>query len=173
MDLTPLQEVRCAIIAQDPYPNPALAMGLAYSVPNLVKEAIPPTLRSIFMEYVNDLHLPYPNTTDLTPWAKQGILLWNAVPTCHVWESMSHDWREWERLTSEVISAVDEQSSVIVLMGSVARRFASKVSRRSELIETSHPSPRANSSNKCFSGSRMFSKINDLLGNSPIDWRLP
>lgn len=174
MELTPLKEVRCVIMGQDPYPNPALAMGLCYSIPNLVRQAISPTLRNIFSELVNDLHVPYPTTTDLTPWAEQGVLLWNAIPTCKPWESMSHDWEEWRRLTREVILSANERNAVICCMGAVARGFVVGIDERSEVIETSHPSPRGCSfGSPSFRGSRVFSKINDYLGSNPIDWRLP
>jgi len=173
MELTPLENVRVVIMGQDPYPNPCLAMGLAFSVPNLVRQAIPPTLRTIFNEYVNDLHLPLPTTTDLTPWAQQGVLLWNAIPTCKPWESMSHDWEEWARLTIEVVHAASKRDAVFVLMGACARRFSVYIDNRTSVIETSHPSPRASNGLHSFRGSRIFTKINDLLGYNPIDWKLP
>lgn len=174
MELTPLEDVRVIIMGQDPYPNPALAMGLFASVPNLVRQAIPPTLRTIFDEYVNDLHLPRPTTTDLSPWAKQGVFLWNAYPTCKPWESMSHEWKEWERLTREIVDTLDERECVFVFMGAKARQYASCISSRDRAIETSHPSPRGCASgSNAFRGSRVFTRINDLLGTNPIDWRLP
>lgn len=173
MELTPYENVRVAIVAQDPYPNPSLAMGLALSVPNLVREALPPTLRTIFTEYVNDLHYLFPKTTDLTPWAKQGVFLWNALPTCNQWQSMSHDWEEYHALTKEIVQELDQKGVVFVFLGSVARRFSDFTTPLSESICLSHPSPRASfSSNNPFMGSRIFSTINDLLGYDPIDWKL-
>ena len=173
MDVTPLEEVRCVIMGQDPYPNPSLAMGLAFSVPNIVRQAIPPSLRIIFHELVNDVHCPFPTTTDLTPWARQGVFLWNAVPTCRYWESMSHDWEEWSRLTMEIVRRLNERGCVFVFVGSVARRFAHQVDNRSEFLATAHPSPRGSFNDKPFRGNRLFSWINDTLGQNPIDWRLP
>src|SRR5262249_45073109 len=123
--------------------------------------------------YVRDLHFTYPVTTDLTPWARQGVFLWNAIPSCEQWRSMSHDWPEWEELTKEIIERLDERGIVFVFLGSVARRFEPYTSSRSESICFSHPSPRGSiNSNSPFIGSRMFSTINDLLGSNPIDWRL-
>jgi uracil-DNA glycosylase len=174
MELTPLQEVRCAIICQDPYPNPALAMGLAMSVPDIVKLAIPPTLRTVFNEYVSDLHFTYPTTTNLTPWAKQGVFLWNAIPSCRQWQSMSHDWEEWHALTKEIVEELDKRGVVFAFLGSVARRFTDYTTPSSESICLSHPSPRGSlHSYNPFVGARLFSTINDLLGCSKIDWKLP
>ncbi len=179
MELTPYEEVRCAIIGQDPYPNPSLAMGISFSIPNDVSKAISPTLRCIFNEYVNDLHLSFPTSTDLTPWARQGVFLWNAIPSCEQWKSMSHDWEEWHALTKEIVERLDDKGIVFVFIGSVARRFVPYVSSNSSTIELSHPSPRTNSYSppsgspvRRFKGSRMFSSINDALGYNPIDWKL-
>ena len=175
--LTPFKEVHCAIICQDPYPNPDYAMGPCLSVPNSSSSYIPPTLRSVLDEYVADLHLPFPTTTDLTPWAKQGVFLWNALPTCRQWESKSHDWPEWHELTSEIVKRLDKKSVVFVFMGSVARRHIIHTSASSCTIELCHPSPRAslNSSRRnipSIRGSRLFTTINDELGSNRIDWRL-
>lgn len=173
MELTPFEEVRCAILGQDPYPNPSLAMGLAFSIPNLVQEAISPTLRTMFIEYVNDLHLVRPKTTDLTSWTKQGVFLWNAIPSCRQWESMSHDWPEWHALTKEIVEELDRKSVVFAFLGSVARRFHDYTTSSSESICLSHPSPRGSlNSHTPFIGSRFFSTMNDLLGYNKIDWRL-
>src|SRR5258708_10657434 len=170
MELTPYEEVRCAIIGQDPYPNPSLAMGLAFSVSDCVSRDIPPTLNTIFNELVNDLHFPYPTTTDLTPWSKQGVFLWNAIPSCEQWKSMSHDWEEWHALTKEIVEKLDTRGVVFVFLGSVARRFAIYTSSRSDTIELSHPSPRGGLHSRVpFKGSRLFTSINDKLGFNPID----
>jgi len=86
---------------------------------------------------------------------------------------MSHDWPEWEKLSQEIISALDRRGIVFAFVGAVAKRGLPFVSERSEFLTVSHPSPRGNiNSSNPFSKSRFFSTINDLLGNSPIDWRL-
>lgn len=77
-DLTPFDQVKVVILGQDPYHTPGAAMGLSFSVPNGNKPQ--PSLRNIFKELKDDLGVVRTNT-DLTDWARQGVLLLNAVLT--------------------------------------------------------------------------------------------
>lgn len=182
LDHTPFASVKVAIYGQDPYPDRSLACGLAFSIPNgriTNNLSLPPTLDSIFREYCDDLHNPYPVKTDLSRWAEQGVLLWNAIPSCKWQQSMSHDWPEWAELTKEItIKLSDKKDIVFVFMGGVARRYVKHVNvEHNSIIETSHPVPRANIRSLLpFRGSRVFSNINDKLvtvhRQSPIDWKL-
>lgn len=174
MDATPLENVSVVIVGQDPYPNHYMATGLAFSVPpSIERTRLPPTLKNIFKELAEDLHIWEPTNGDLTHWAKQGVFLWNAVPSCEAGLPGSHRWIEWESLTAEIIKTLDARSNcVFVLLGQYARSFAPLVVL-SEVIETSHPSPLG--AKYGFKGSRIFSTVNGLLvshGRDPIDWRL-
>jgi uracil-DNA glycosylase len=177
LDATPLEKVTVAIVGQDPYPSGRYSTGLAFSIPKDV-ETHPPTLQTILREYEDDLHYPYPKNGNLEKWTSQGVLLWNAIPSCEVGKSMSHDWDEWALLTKEIITTLSTKRSVVfVLLGGVARRYASSVETTyNRLIETGHPSPRGNLTSKVpFSGSRIFSQTNACLcrlGKEPINWRL-
>lgn len=179
LDLVKLSEVRVAFLGQDPYPSHDLATGLAFSIPDIIK-SFPPTLNCIFDEYESDLHLPRPKSGSLEGWAKQGVLLWNVIPTCTAGHSLSHDWAEWFFLTTEIIEKLKEKGVVFVFLGTRARAYASLVKEASNCItiETSHPSPRASLRSRttyAFRGSRLFSRINDALntlGLETIDWRL-
>lgn len=181
-DHTPFPSVKVAIYGQDPYPDRSMACGLAFSIPNGIITpgvSFPPTLDSIFREYCDDIHHPYPVKTDLSNWARQGVLLWNAIPSCKRQKSMSHDWPEWSELTKEVTQKLSDKKDVVfVFMGGVARRYSKYVdTQHNTLIEVSHPIPRANiNSNNPFRGSRIFSTINDKLasvhGQSTINWKL-
>jgi uracil-DNA glycosylase len=177
----PMERVRVAIIGQDPYPDSRMATGFAFSIPSDVpSREFPPTLGNIFDEYERDLHYPRPTNGDLSKWVAQGVLLWNAIPSCRKGSSLSHDWpgREWDYLTREIVRRLSVQSIVFVFLGSVAQRFASDIEEDSgsEVIITSHPSPRGSLKAKHpFKGSRIFTTINDKLcslGMTPIDWRL-
>lgn len=183
LDWTPFDKVKVVIYGQDPYPDRAMACGLAFSVPNgtiVSGNALPPTLANIFKEYSEDLHYPIPASTTLTPWADRGVLLWNVIPSCRWQKSMSHDWPEWTPLTEEITRRLsDEGDKVFVFLGSVAKRFVKFVNEKDNtIILTSHPVPRANLvSHNPFIGSRLFSNINHHLVQThhkdPIDWKLP
>lgn len=170
-------EVRVAIIGQDPYPDRRFATGYAFSIPEEFEPSeFPPTLRTIFSEYSSDLRLPSPSNGSLLRWAAQGVLLWNAYPTCRNGHSLSHAWDEYRYLTKEITEVLSEKGIVFAFLGSVAREYAQYVTSNNEVIVTSHPSPRGKlNSRSPFTGSRIFSTINDRLnklGLDTIDWRL-
>lgn len=170
----PPDKVRVAVVGQDPYPDPKLATGLAFSIPE-TESVFPPTLKNLFKEYSDDLQHPYPRCGTLLPWVDRGVLLWNAIPSCGAWHSLSHDWPEWHLLTQQVLQAINHEHMVYVFLGGVARRHANIVTRGT-VIELSHPSPRASAaSNNPFLGSKVFSRVNNSLerwGLEPINWRL-
>ncbi len=178
--LVSYREVSVAIIGQDPYPERRFSTGIAFSIPSEIKsEEYPPTLKTILAEYGRDLHLPSPSNGDLSRWSEEGhVLLWNSYPSCASGHSLSHDWPEWELLTSTIVQELSKKGIVFALLGSVARRYLPLIDlRNNSVVVTSHPSPRGSLNSKTpFVGSRIFTTINDKLvnnGQSPIDWSLP
>jgi uracil-DNA glycosylase len=170
LDQTPLRSVRVVIMGQDPYPDGTSATGVAFAIPMGVSR-FPASLCNIYREYCDDLHYPYPSTGDLSRWTKQGVLLWNAYPSCRKGSAGSHHWNEWDNLTREIVETLDEQNQpVFCLLGGCARSFGRSI-KRSHIVETSHPSPLG--AKYGFLGSRIFSTINTHLPNNPINWRLP
>lgn len=179
LHLCPYDTTRVCIVGQDPYPNPALACGLAFSVPKGTKEKdYPPTLKNFLKEYDNDLHYHRPDGGDLTPWASSGVLLWNASPSCEAFRSASHRWPEWEELTKEICQALDERGIVFVLLGKAAHALEQYLPR-CDVYKFTHPSPLSATNrrgrNPSFLGSRLFSTVNGCLvkqGLDAINWRL-
>lgn len=175
LDACPYDTVKVMFIGQDPYPGLDDSTGIAFSVKKGRK--FPPTLQTILKEYSDDLHYDVPKSGDLTPWCKEGVLLWNAVPSCLVHQSLSHDWTEWHELTKEIINALSKRHIVFVFIGAYARSFVPHVDvTTSTVLEVGHPSPRGNiRARNPFTGSRIFTTVNDKLkdqGFSPINWRL-
>ena len=172
-------DVRVCIVGQDPYPAHDMATGVAFSIPaDVSRDKFPHTLRIVLAEYQKDLGLPAPSNGDLLQWARNGVLLWNSIPSCQSGHSLSHDWPEWECLTSEIIHRLDERGGVVfVFLGAVAARHQEGIDvTRNRVIRTSHPSPRGSRTSKTpFTGSRLFSTANARLrelGRPVIDWRL-
>lgn len=174
---TPFDDVRVVILGQDPYPTPGHAHGLSFSVRRSVKP-LPKSLINIFQELRDDLGIE--NTRgDLTPWAKQGVLLLNAVLTVPAGQSAAHQNQGWEVLTDAAIEklAARKKPVVFVLWGAFAQKKRALIEphnrdRRHLIIQSPHPSPL--SAYRGFFGSRPFSKINAFLaehGEAPIDWR--
>lgn len=177
LSLTKFDEVRCVIVGQDPYPGSTFATGVAFSIPKEQK-TFPPTLQNLLKEYHNDLGYPIPTSGNLEKWCAQGVLLWNAIPTCIAGKPLScYEWTEWQYLTKEIISKLSDRALVFVFLGGVAREYVGSVNQKvSKVIETSHPSPRGSLNSRTpFQGSRIFSRINALCceqGLGQINWRL-
>ena len=174
LDVTPLEQVRVVILGQDPYHGEGQAHGLCFSVKPGVRP--PPSLINIYKEMKTDLGLEPPSHGNLEAWAKQGVLLLNAVLTVEAGLAASHQGKGWERFTDAVIRLVNDQPRpvVFILWGSYAQRKAAFVDRARHLVLASaHPSPL--SAHNGFFGSKPFSKANEFLitnGQEPIDWKL-
>ncbi len=172
--LTPYKDVKVVILGQDPYHEPGQAHGLAFSVNKGIE--IPPSLVNIYKELHDDLGCSIPNHGCLTEWAKQGVLLLNAVLTVQAHRANSHKGRGWEQLTDTIIQKVNEKEEpvVFILWGSNARSKKQFITSQKHLVlESVHPSPL--SAYNGFFGSRPFSKTNRFLeenGIQPIDWQI-
>lgn len=179
MRITTFSQVKVVIIGQDPYINehPQLgpeAHGLCFSV----REGIPapPSLKNIFQEIDNSLHggVRRDVSTDLTRWAKQGVLLLNASLTVIAKQSNSHAHLGWHAITDSIIETISEHKDHVVFMlwGSFAQKKAALIDLNKHLVlKTSHPSPL--SAHRGFLGSGVFFKCNSYLmknGRQPIDW---
>ena len=170
--LTPLSQTKVCIIGQDPYHGPGQAHGLAFSVKPGV--AIPPSLLNIYKELEADLGCPIPSHGCLTTWAKQGVLLLNAVLTVRSGEAGSHRNAGWEIFTSRIIEIINVRAEpvIFILWGRDAQNKKALISNSQHpIIASPHPSPL--SAHRGFFGSRPFSRANELLktqGTDPIDW---
>lgn len=183
LGLTPPESVKAVIIGQDPYHGQGQANGLAFSVNPGVK--IPPSLRNIFKELHSDVGCPIPQSGDLTPWAKHGVLLLNTVLTVEKGLPASHSTWGWQAAVLDICRVCLElpQPIVFILWGGHARAFAAglRISEHDNkfCIYSSHPSPlgamKGNEAVPAFIGSRPFSKTNQLLinaGGQPVEWDL-
>ena len=174
LKLTPYKDVKVVIVGQDPYHGEGEAHGLSFSVQKGIK--VPPSLKNIYKELESDLGIPPFPEGDLTYWAKQGVLLLNAVLTVVKDTPASHRNLGWERLTDYIIKTLNNKSDpvVFILWGNFAKEKRSLITNPKHLVLTSaHPSPF--SANYGFFGSRPFSKTNDFLTKNnltPIDWDL-
>ncbi|HZI44939.1 MAG TPA: uracil-DNA glycosylase, partial [Ilumatobacter sp.] len=175
LSLTPPEHVRVVILGQDPYHGAGQAHGLAFSVQPGVKP--PPSLGNIFKELRADLGIAGPpGVGDLSAWARQGVLLLNAVLTVREAEPLSHRGKGWEAFTDAVlqtVSAAPEPVAFVLWGGHAQKKLPLIDSTRHTVIQSAHPSPL--SAHNGFFGSRPFSRANAALvahGQQPIDWAL-
>lgn len=174
-ELTAYENVNVLLLGQDPYHNDHQAHGLCFSVKPGIKP--PPSLVNIYKELQNDLGLQIPNHGYLVSWAKQGILMLNAVLTVQAHTPNSHKNQGWETFTDAVISQVNHKPDPVIflLWGAYAQKKVKLIDpSRHLVIQSAHPSPL--SARNGFFGSKPFSAINsalDAFGKPAIDWRIP
>jgi uracil-DNA glycosylase len=171
---TPFDKVRVVLLGQDPYHGHGQAHGLCFSVPRGV--AFPPSLQNIFKEINRDLGVPVPVTGDLTPWARQGVLLLNATLTVRANQAGSHQRKGWEIFTDRVIQELSSQKQglIFLLWGNYAGAKESIIDNtRHYILKAPHPSPL--SASRGFLGCGHFSRVNEILGErneNVINWNL-
>ena len=167
------ENVKVVIIGQDPYHTYGQADGLAFSCHNGTPQ---PSLKNIFKEINADLGLEMSSSTDLTPWATQGVMLLNTSLTVIEHLPASHSNKLWHKFTTEIVKILNEQNQPIVflLWGNHAKSFLPLLNNHNHLVLTSaHPSPF--SAYNGFFGCKHFSKCNDFLvskGLTPINWKI-
>lgn len=177
--LTPLDAVRVVILGQDPYHRAGQAHGLCFSVRPGVK--VPPSLVNIYKELQSDCGIAPARHGFLEHWARQGVLMLNAVMSVEEGRAGSHARRGWEGVTDAIVRAVAAKADAVVflLWGSHAQKKAGFVrdvadGGRHLVLRAPHPSPL--SAHTGWFGSRPFSQANAFLarhGRGTIDWALP
>ena len=175
LQMTPYEKVKVVILGQDPYPKKGAATGLAFSVSDTCP--IQSSLRNIIKELQYEFGYAIPNTTDLTPWAKQGVLLLNTVLTNEIGEKGAHRNIGWEAYTDHIIQLVSQKATPVVflLWGNDARKKKSLIQNKEKhlVLETTHPSPL--SAHRGFLECNHFRLCNEFLENNglqPINWNL-
>lgn len=163
LEYTDYNDIKVVILGQDPYHGEGEAQGLSFSIPNDIR--ITPSLRNVFKELKNDLNIERTNT-DLTDWAKQGILLLNAILTVCKDTPLSHKDKGWETFTDEIIKKINEREDpvIFILWGNYARSKKKLITNKNHyIIESAHPSPL--SASRGFFDSKPFSKTNNILNS--------
>ena len=168
---TDYDNVKVVILGQDPYHGLGEAHGLSFSVHNGVK--MPPSLLNIFKELKTDLGINR-TSTDLTDWAKEGVLLLNSIMTVEMDKPLSHKNKGWEIFTDNIIRYLNDRDKpiIFILWGNFARSKKNLITNPiHKIIESAHPSPL--SASRGFFGTKPFSRCNNYLkefGLKEIKW---
>jgi len=160
--------IKIIILGQDPYPNPARATGLAFSVPETTN-TLPASLKNIFLELKSDLGVDR-KSGDLSDWAAQGVFLLNTCLTVLPSDPLAHTKIGWQQFTESIIANLSKREVIGILWGNHAQRMNHYFAKE-DLLTSVHPSPL--SAYRGFFGSKPFSKSNKRLvekGLTPIKW---
>lgn len=174
LETTPLDEVKVVIIGQDPYHQPNQAHGLCFSVMPGIR--VPPSLVNIYKELKTDLDIEPPQHGYLDAWAKQGVLLLNAVLTVEHSNANAHQGKGWEQFTDKVIETVNHECEGVVFMlwGSYAQKKGAQIDQQRHcVLKAPHPSPL--SAHRGFFGCKHFSQANNYLqqqDKTAVNWQL-
>jgi uracil-DNA glycosylase len=161
--LTKLDNLKVVILGQDPYHGFGQAQGLAFSTPANIKN--PPSMQNILKEIQSDLgKKSICEDGDLTPWAKQGVLLLNTILTVEEAKPKSHHNLGWEVFTDNIIKYISDncEDTIFILWGSPAISKTKLIdTKKHHILTAPHPSPL--SSYRGFFGCKHFSKTNNIL----------
>lgn len=169
------KDIKVVLLGQDPYHGYGQAHGLCFSV--LPGVTPPPSLKNIFKEMADDVHVSEPNHGCLVSLARQGVLLLNTVLTVREGQPNSHAGLGWQTFTDAVIKKVNELDKPVVflLWGANAKSKITLITNKKHLIlSCAHPSPF--SAYNGFFGCKHFSKTNAFLkanGREEINWQIP
>ena len=171
-ELTPLENLKVVILGQDPYHGINQAQGLAFSTPkNIIN---PPSMKNILKEINDDIGNSVCEDGDLNSWAKDGVLLINAILTVQEAKPKSHHKLGWEIFTDNLIKfiSINCKDIVFILWGSSAIKKEKIIDKtKHHILSGVHPSPL--SAYRGFFGSKHFSKTNEILkslGKKEIIW---
>jgi uracil-DNA glycosylase len=133
---TPIDKVRVVLIGQDPYPAKEVANGLAFSTSN---GSIPYSLKQVFLK-LKSLYGIERTNSDLSDWAKQGVLLLNPVLTTLIGQVNAHNNIGWQFFTKAAVEAIPNPVAHLC-WGSAAWEFSNecKCSNSVFRIHSHHP----------------------------------
>lgn len=178
-EMCPIDNFKCIVLGQDPYPDGHNATGLAFGIPKKSSH-IPPSLKNIMDELYRSnpgrLNVDFDHT--LESWAKQGVLLLNSSLTVAQHEPGSHN-AIWHPVVSSLLDYVVAKYPYhpLIIFGAQAKKMVSEYTKKYALILYSpHPASVRYGGTGAV-GSNVFVNANVILSNSsynlnkePIDW---
>jgi len=181
LEQTQPSECKVVILGQDPYPAKGKATGLAFSIPQGFERKGHDSFTNIFAELQRSGVSR--TSTDITDWAREGVLLLNALALTVYTKPEDCKNLGWGRLITQVFDHLAPGPRAYLFWGRkpFVKKLASRVDKTQNLvIETSHPSPLGHAKSGpgygAFSGSNCFAHTNDWLRNcrqTPINWGDP
>lgn len=170
----PLSNLKVVVIGQDPYPQPYVADGIAFSCSNIGKPEA--SLRYIF-KAIEDT-IPNENSylwdPDLARWSNQGVLMLNTALTTTIHKTGTHYelWKPFLTFLFDFLT-VNNPGLVYVFMGKKAQEWAESIPDYAPRIFTTHPASAAYKDLPYWECNDMFNEVNKLVKtqfNDQITW---
>lgn len=168
------EDVRVLIIGQDPYHNPGVATGIAFSTWTGEKK------QQIVQNIHNEVAKCYPEFKiprhgSLLGWVTQGVMLLNISLTVRKGKasSMIQVWMGFISLLVTRLVAMHGKKLVVMLWGDKVKMLIKDSVTAASVLETSYPDHF--NADRGFNGCGHFSKANELLkkyGREEINWCL-
>jgi uracil-DNA glycosylase len=173
-ELCPLSSTKVILIGQDPYPQPLVADGIAFSCGNTGKaEAslryILQALNTTVAEEDRDIHAGAA-ATDLSRWSNQGILMLNSALTTELGKVGKHS-DVWSPFIVYLIDMLNfHQSGLIwMLLGKQAQQFEALIGSHHKVFTASHPASAGYKGLRGWDCEEIFNKVNRQLVESKKD----
>jgi uracil-DNA glycosylase len=167
-ELCPVDKLKVIMLGQDPYPQPFVADGIAFSCGNTKKPEA--SLRYILGAIEKDVPFADQDATDadtrydLSRWSRQGILSINTALTTELTKAGKHTGI-WVSFMEYLIDMINfNQSGLIwVLMGKQAQEYQSLIGDHHKVLTCTHPAYAAYMKAKEWDCNNVFNKINSQL----------
>jgi len=168
--LTNYADINVVILGLDPYIRHGQAYGISFGILDSCLTT-PPSLRNIQKEVENDVYdgLDLGFDYTLKSWCSQGCFMYNTALTVVEGKTGSHI-KQWAPFTEAVIKALNNKDFCIyLLLGKIAQGYEKFIDKKENFYILKAPHPSAESyagGNAGFFGSKVFSKINNILLNN-------
>lgn len=164
------------VLGMDPYPKLGSngipqAHGLSFSS---LDSVIPKSLSHIYKELENEYPtFKKPKHSNLTNWARQGVLLLNSALTVKEGDPGSHCDKFWIGILHSILNTIVDANPdcIFILWGRKAEGVFDRCISKENVITLRAPHPVAYGGE--FFGNGHFLKVNEILlskGKEPIDW---
>lgn len=160
-----LNNLKVIIIGQDPFPQPYVADGLAFSCSNIGKPEV--SLKFIF-KALEDTVYPdgYTWDPDLERWANQGVLLLNTALTTTMSKIGVHYdlWKPFIEFLLDYLT-INNPGLCYAFFGKKAQAWADYIPDNNHKLYTSHPASAGYKNLDKWDCNDIFNKINIFVQN--------
>jgi uracil-DNA glycosylase len=160
-----MSKLKVVMIGQDPYPQPYVASGIAFSCDVTGKPE--KSLKYIFKALEETVYPEgYLWDPDLSRWGKQGVLMLNSALTTQMSKTGTHYtlWKPFLEFLFDYLN-INHPGLVYVFMGKKAQELEGYIEDNSFKLACSHPASAAYKDLERWDCNDIFNKTNEILSN--------